>query len=325
MPEPGAGGPGPAPTPFGDRLKAAVARRESQIVLGLDPDPARLWPAAAPAASGRARRGGRARGVGPLPARDRGRRPGVRRRQAAARLLRAPRRARAGRRWPRSSRPPARTACSCSRTASAATCRSPPPPTRRRSWGRPPRPAARSRGLGADALTANPLLGADSLEPLIAGARARGGGVFALVRTSNPGAGDLHGPRARRRRPAVGAPRAPRRLARRARAGVRARGRRRGHGGHRPRAPRAHARADARRRPSCCRASARRAGDVRALAPAFAPDRAAGLVTASRSIVGAYETAGGEPADAALRGGRAPARTGVVARLTRPGGRRAGL
>src|SRR3954467_15051567 len=29
---------------FGDRLAAAVAARESQIVLGLDPDPARLWP-----------------------------------------------------------------------------------------------------------------------------------------------------------------------------------------------------------------------------------------------------------------------------------------
>ncbi|TML01952.1 MAG: orotidine-5'-phosphate decarboxylase [Actinobacteria bacterium] len=31
-------------TPFGDRLAALVAERESQIVLGLDPDPARLWP-----------------------------------------------------------------------------------------------------------------------------------------------------------------------------------------------------------------------------------------------------------------------------------------
>jgi orotidine-5'-phosphate decarboxylase len=29
---------------FGDRLAAAVARRESQIVCGLDPDPAKLWP-----------------------------------------------------------------------------------------------------------------------------------------------------------------------------------------------------------------------------------------------------------------------------------------
>ena len=28
---------------FGDRLAARVADRQSQIVLGLDPDPARLW------------------------------------------------------------------------------------------------------------------------------------------------------------------------------------------------------------------------------------------------------------------------------------------
>jgi orotidine-5'-phosphate decarboxylase len=45
--------------------------------------------------------------------------------------------------------------------------------------------------LGADAMTANPLLGADALEPLIEGAQRAGAGVFVLVRTSNPGAADL--------------------------------------------------------------------------------------------------------------------------------------
>jgi orotidine-5'-phosphate decarboxylase len=40
---PGAGDRSPAPA-FGARLAAAVAARESQIVLGIDPDPARLWP-----------------------------------------------------------------------------------------------------------------------------------------------------------------------------------------------------------------------------------------------------------------------------------------
>src|SRR5215211_5615667 len=40
-------------------------------------------------------------------------------------------------------------------------------------------------------------------------------------------------------------------------------------------------------------------GDVAALAPAFAPGRAGGLVTASRSIAGAHETRGGDPAEAA--------------------------
>jgi orotidine-5'-phosphate decarboxylase len=46
-------------------------------------------------------------------------------------------------------------------------------------------------GLGADAFTANPLLGADALEPLIEAAAAAGAGVFVLVRTTNPGAGAL--------------------------------------------------------------------------------------------------------------------------------------
>jgi orotidine-5'-phosphate decarboxylase len=46
-------------------------------------------------------------------------------------------------------------------------------------------------GLGADAVTANPLLGSDSLEPLVAAAAEAGAGVFALVRTSNPGAAEI--------------------------------------------------------------------------------------------------------------------------------------
>jgi orotidine-5'-phosphate decarboxylase len=46
-------------------------------------------------------------------------------------------------------------------------------------------------GLGADAFTANPLLGRDALEPLLAAAEEAGAGMFALVRTSNPGAADL--------------------------------------------------------------------------------------------------------------------------------------
>ena len=46
-------------------------------------------------------------------------------------------------------------------------------------------------GLGADAVTVNPLLGADALEPFVAAAEAAGAAVFALVRTSNPGAADL--------------------------------------------------------------------------------------------------------------------------------------
>jgi orotidine-5'-phosphate decarboxylase len=46
-------------------------------------------------------------------------------------------------------------------------------------------------GLGADAFTANPLLGRDALEPLVAACEEAGAGIFVLVRTSNPGAADL--------------------------------------------------------------------------------------------------------------------------------------
>jgi len=57
--------------------------------------------------------------------------------------------------------------------------------------GETPTPWGPVPGLGADAFTANPLLGRDALEPLIAAAAEAGAGVFALVRTSNPGAADV--------------------------------------------------------------------------------------------------------------------------------------
>jgi orotidine-5'-phosphate decarboxylase len=41
---------------------------------------------------------------------------------------------------------------------------------------------------GADSLTINPYLGRDAVEPFLAAARRYRGGVFVLVRTSNPGA-----------------------------------------------------------------------------------------------------------------------------------------
>ncbi len=43
----------------------------------------------------------------------------------------------------------------------------------------------------ADALTVNPYLGADTLRPFLAMAQQAGGGVFVLVKTSNPGSGQL--------------------------------------------------------------------------------------------------------------------------------------
>jgi orotidine-5'-phosphate decarboxylase len=46
-------------------------------------------------------------------------------------------------------------------------------------------------GLGADAFTANPLLGEDAIEVFVDAAEAASAGVFLLVRTSNPGAARL--------------------------------------------------------------------------------------------------------------------------------------
>ena len=57
--------------------------------------------------------------------------------------------------------------------------------------GSTPTPWGEVPGLGADAFTANPLLGGDALEPLVDAAASAGAGVFALVRTSNPGAAEV--------------------------------------------------------------------------------------------------------------------------------------
>lgn len=45
--------------------------------------------------------------------------------------------------------------------------------------------------IGADALTVSPYLGRDSIQPLLDVCDAQGKGLFVLVRTSNPGGGDL--------------------------------------------------------------------------------------------------------------------------------------
>jgi orotidine-5'-phosphate decarboxylase len=45
--------------------------------------------------------------------------------------------------------------------------------------------------LSADAVTVNPYLGADGIEPFLQEARARGGGIFVLVKTSNPSSSEI--------------------------------------------------------------------------------------------------------------------------------------
>jgi len=49
----------------------------------------------------------------------------------------------------------------------------------------------RGMGFNVDMITVNPYLGADSLEPFVTAAYANGSGLFALLKTSNPGSADL--------------------------------------------------------------------------------------------------------------------------------------
>jgi orotidine-5'-phosphate decarboxylase len=157
-------------------------------------------------------------------------------------------------------------------------------------------PFGEVRGLGADAFTANPMLGRDSLEPLVEAAAAAGAGCFALVRTSNPGAAELQD---------SGDPPLHERLARLV--------------------DELGAEHTGRRGLSCVGAVTgatepgllerlrelmpravfllpgvgAQGGRVEDLAPAFAPHPAAGLISASRSIVDAHAERGGDPAAAA--------------------------
>src|SRR5439155_25199360 len=148
--------------------------------------------------------------------------------------------------------------------------------------GETPGPYGPVAGLGADAFTANPLLGRDSLEPLVAAARSAGAGCFCLVRTSNLGAAELQDEPA-------GAP-LHERLARLvdeldSEAVV---------GATRPDLL-------ARLRELMPRAVfllpgvGAQGGEVDALGPAFAPGPAAALVAASRSIVDVHGQRGRRP------------------------------
>ena len=299
-------------SPFGDRLARAVAARDSQIVLGIDPDPARLWPDAVDAhAESRARLVTALADAERSAALDHGKGGREVRLDAAAAVLghclalidaAGPacvavkpqlacfeRLGFAG--WLALEATVAHAAASGllvladgKRGDIASTAA---------AYGE-----ALFDGLGADAATANPLLGADALAPLAAAARAHGGGLFVLVRTSNPGAADLFdlelaegGPlweRIARTVAAAGTPgpasglteigavtgaTAPEHLAR-----------------MRELMPAT---------PFLLPGVGAQGGSVADLAPAFAPGRAGGLVAASRSIAGAHATAGGDPADAA--------------------------
>jgi orotidine-5'-phosphate decarboxylase len=178
---------------FADRLAEVVLARRSQVALGLDPDPAQLLPDAledASASSGSpAERAARAvtlhcRAVidaaGPACA-------AVKLQLACFERLGAPGWAALG------------ETCEAARAAGLLVIadgkRGDVPHTAaayaQALVGETQTPFGSVQGLGADAITLNPLLGRDSLEPLLAAARARGAGAFVLVRTSNEGAAEI--------------------------------------------------------------------------------------------------------------------------------------
>jgi orotidine-5'-phosphate decarboxylase len=284
---------------FADRLADRVAERRSQLVLGLDPDPARLWPQALAAASPDGDPAARAAAAvaahcaaliaaaGPACV-------AVKPQLACFERLGAPGRIALGIVVERAREEGLLVLADGKRgdvdvTAAAYA---------QALFGPTPTPFGPAAGLEADAATVNPLLGEDAVAPLVEGARAVGGGTFLLVRTSNPGAVDVQDLALEDGRPLW------ERLAEMAddlgqvgpRSGLADVG---AVVGATVPAHLVRARELMPRTPFLLPGVGAQGGRVGDLAAAFTPGPAGGLVTASRSIAGAHERAGGEPAAAA--------------------------
>jgi orotidine-5'-phosphate decarboxylase len=177
---------------FGDRLADAVARRESQLLLGLDPDPMRLLPEAVEGIPGGHKDTGAVAvavlthcdalltAVAPACV-------GVKLQLACFERLGIAGWSVVGEVIERAQATDLLVVADGKRGDVPHTAEA----YAQALMGSTETPWGPVEGLGADAVTANPLLGRDSLEPLVAVARAKGAGVFVLVRTSNPGAGAL--------------------------------------------------------------------------------------------------------------------------------------
>jgi orotidine-5'-phosphate decarboxylase len=291
--------------PLGDRLAEAVRRRQSQLVLGINPDPLRLWPRAlefvgrSPAGHDRGPAELAARAVvahGRLLLEAAGEQcVGIKPQVACFERLGAPG-------WAALSElvvdarerglvviaDAKRGDIDVSATAYGQAF-----------FGGTPTPFGDVPGLGADLLTASPLLGGDSIAALLAQARAAGGGLLLLTRTSNPGADDLQGLRlddGRTVSEAIAALVHEHGQAAVGTSGLSDVGAVTGATapGHleRLRALMPHA-------VMLLPGLGPQGGDGSALAPAFAPGPAGGLVPVSRGIVYAHERTGGNPAAAA--------------------------
>ena len=175
---------------FGDRLAAHVALRESQIVLGLDPDPMALWPgthaedggsvAERAAASVLAHCRALIDAAGPACV-------AVKPQLARFEALGAPG-------WG-ALEAVVTYAHEASLLVIADAKRGDIDVTAlayaRALMGTLDTPFGPVRGLGADMVTVNPLMGTDALQPFLSTAREVGAGLLVLVRTSNPSAADI--------------------------------------------------------------------------------------------------------------------------------------
>jgi len=276
-----------------------VAERESQVVLGLDPDPRALWPGMAPAG---AQDAAPAQAAAAVLAHCRALIDATAEACVAVKLQLARFEVLGARGWEvaQAVAEHARRAgmlvivdgkrgdIDVTAQAYAAAL-----------FGGEQTPFGRLEGLGADLVTVNPLMGRDALEPFVTAARERGAGVLVLVRTSNPGAADVEDLELADGRAvwealamlvdelgepgregeglsdvgAVIGATEPRHLAR--------------------------ARELMGSAPFLLPGVGAQGGRVEDLAPAFRPGRAAALVSASRSIANAHRSLGGEPAEAA--------------------------
>lgn len=285
-------------TSFADRLAERVAARSSQIVLGLDPDPNRLWPVAleaAPAEGDPAERAATAVAAHCTALIDAAGEACVAIKPQLACFERL------GALGWAALETVTRHAHAAGLLVIADGKRGDIDVTARAYgqalFGPVDTPFGELPGLGADAATANPLMGRDTLRPLVEAARASAGGVFVLVRTSNPGAADVEdllmdggGPLWERLAAivaeegrigeygladvgAVCGATAPEHLAR-------------------LRELMPHA-------PFLLPGVGAQGGRVEDLRPAFAPGPAGGLIAASRSVAAAHELSGGDPATAA--------------------------
>jgi orotidine-5'-phosphate decarboxylase len=307
---------------FGDTLAARVGERQSQIVLGLDPDPSALWPGMGEA--------GRGDGGPVAAAREGAASPA----QRAACAVQAHCLALIDAAGPACVAVKPQLACferlgAVGRHALEGAVRHAHEAGllviadgkrgdidvsarayAQALFGGLRTPFGEVAGLGADMATVNPLMGTDAIEPFVTTARTEGRGVLVLVRTSNPGVADvedleLAGAVIVETGAGMGAETVWERLAEivdeMGRAGV-------GESGlsdvgavigatgfgyiARARELMPHTM-------FLLPGVGAQGGRVENLAPAFTPGRAGGLVSASRSIAGAYRVNGGSPAAAA--------------------------